>query len=333
MTDSDIQRLQSENQRLREQLNTFSALSNRIAENLASKVVLQEVVDAACELTGARYGALAVFDNDGHVLDFIVHGITQEERDAMEHLPQGLGLLGHLQTHPAPIRLTDLSRHDNSVGFPDNHPKMVSFMGIPLRRGDENLGNLYMTEKQGAEEFSASDEHILEMFANHAALAIHNSQRFEIEQRAHVQVQEARQLLQSIMDNSPAVIYVKDTQGCYISINRRFEELFQVGRDEFIGKTDNDLHSKDVALAVKTNDLLVLQAGEALEFEETIHSKDGSPHTYLTVKFPLWDAQGNVYAVCGIATDITTRLEVEQLKIDFLSMIRTCPKLTPHIYK
>jgi len=321
MTDDDVQSLRSENQRLRDQMDRFSMLSSRIAENLAPEVVLQEVVDAACELNSARYGALAVFDEDGHVQDFIVHGITQQERDGMQYPPRGLGLLGHLQKIQSPLRLADLTQHQESVGFPANHPQMKSFMGIPLRRGDENLGNLYLTEKEGAEEFSASDEHILEMFANHAALAIYNSQRFAIEQRAHAQVQEARQLLQSIMDNSPAVISVKDTRGRYISINRRYEELFQVDSNEVAGKTDHDLHSQEVAVAVRTNDLLVLQAGEPLEFEETIPSKDGSPHTYLSVKFPLWDAQGKVYAVCAIATDITTRIEVEQLKADFLSMI------------
>ncbi|MCH8311012.1 MAG: PAS domain-containing protein [Chloroflexi bacterium] len=321
MTDSDIQSLQSENQRLRDQLDRFSALSSRIAENLASEVVLQRVVDAACELTSARYGALAVFDDEGHVQEFIVHGINEEERDAVGDLPKGLGLLGYLHKIQTPMRLTDLTQHQESVGFPANHPKMNSFMGIPLRRGDEKLGNLYLTEKEGGEEFTAADLHVLEIFANHAALAIHNSQRFEIEQHAHAQVQEARQLLQSIMDNSPAVISVKDTHGCYISINRRYEELFKVDRDEVRGKTDHDLHSQEVAAAIRTNDQLVLQAGGPLEFEETMPSKDGSLHTYLAVKFPLWDAHGKVYAVCAIATDITTRIEVEQLKADFLSMI------------
>ena len=321
MIDNDIQSLQSENQLLRDQMDRFSKLSSRIAEKLASEVVLQEVVDAACELTSARYGALAVFDEAGHVQEFIIHGLNEDERSAIGDPPKGLGLRGFLQKVQAPIRLDDLTLHRESIGFPASHPEMKSFMGIPLTRGDENLGNLYLTEKEGAEEFSAADEHILKMFANHAALAIHNSQRFEIEQRAHAHVQEARQLLQSIMDNSPAVISVKDAQGRYISINRRYEELFQVDRDEVMGKTDHDLHSKEVAVAVRTNDLLVLQASEPLEFEETIPNKDCSSRTYLAVKFPLWDASGSVYAVCAIATDITTRLEVEQLKNDFLSMI------------
>ena len=321
MTENDISSLKTENQRLRDQIDKFSALSARIAENLSSDVVLQEVVDAACELTSARYGALAVFTEDGRVQELIVHGVTQEERDIMGDLPKGLGLLGHLQSIQAPIKLADLASHPASVGFPPNHPDMKSFMGVPLRRGDEKLGNLYLTEKEGGGEFTDSDEHVLEMFANHAAVAIYNSQRFEGEQRAHVQVQEARQLFQSIMDNSPAVISVKDTEGCYISINRRFEELFQVDREEVKGKTDHELHSEEVAVAVRTNDLLVQQAGEPLEFEETMPNKDGSAHTYLAVKFPLWNALGKVYAVCAIATDITTRIEVEQLKNDFLSMI------------
>jgi PAS domain S-box-containing protein len=123
---------------------------------------------------------------------------------------------------------------------------------------------------------------------------------------------EAR--LQAILDNAPAVIFLKDNQGRYITLNRRYIELFHVNPDDFVGKTDAELFPAEVAAKFRVNDELVRKAAKPLTFEEVAPHDDG-PHTYIAVKFPVKDAQGSVVAIGGVATDISDlKLTTEALK-------------------
>jgi PAS domain S-box-containing protein len=119
-------------------------------------------------------------------------------------------------------------------------------------------------------------------------------------------LRESEQRLQSMLDNSTAVIYMKDTQGRYMMINRSYEVLFHLDRNEVKGKTDQDIFPKEIADAFQANDREVVAAGTALETEEVAPQDDGL-HTYLTVKFPLFNAEGAIYAICGMSTDISDR--------------------------
>ena len=137
--------------------------------------------------------------------------------------------------------------------------------------------------------------------------------RHEIVERQRVEaaLRESEERLQAILDNSPALIYVKDTQGRYILVNQWYETLFHIAAQEVKGKTDYDLFPKEMAEIYRANDQSVLEAKTALEWEELIPHDDGI-HTYLSIKFPLYDATGFAYAVCGIATDITKRKRAEE---------------------
>lgn len=137
--------------------------------------------------------------------------------------------------------------------------------------------------------------------------------RHEIVERQRVEaaLRESEERLQAILDNSPALIYVKDTQGRYILVNQWYETLFHIAAQEVKGKTDYDLFPKEMAEIYRANDRSVLEAKTALEWEELIPHDDGI-HTYLSIKFPLYDATGFAYAVCGIATDITKRKRAEE---------------------
>jgi PAS domain S-box-containing protein len=130
-------------------------------------------------------------------------------------------------------------------------------------------------------------------------------------ERAERALRGSQYLLQSIIDNSTAVIYVKDVDGRYLHANRRFEELFHLSKDSILGKTDHDLFPKEAADSFQALDRRVLATERTLEAEEVAPQDDGL-HTYLSIKFPLRDVDGKTYAVCGISTDITERKHVEE---------------------
>jgi signal transduction histidine kinase len=150
-----------------------------IVGDLDLATVLRSIVAAAVELVHARYGALGIVGNEGMGLDEFIHvGMDAETVEAIGHLPEGNGLLGLLIEEPAAIRLDDLSRHDRSVGFPDGHPPMKGFLGVPVRVRDEVFGNLYLTRPDDM-GFTAEDEELVEALAATAGIAIENARLFE----------------------------------------------------------------------------------------------------------------------------------------------------------
>lgn len=122
---------------------------------------------------------------------------------------------------------------------------------------------------------------------------------------------ENKQLLQSIIDNTSNPIFIKEINGAYLLINKQYESLFHISNAEIIGKTDHDFLPKEVANAYRNSDLEVVKALRELKTEETIQQSDG-PHTYIAVKFPLYDSEGRIYAIGGISTDITERKKLEE---------------------
>jgi PAS domain S-box-containing protein len=125
-------------------------------------------------------------------------------------------------------------------------------------------------------------------------------------------IEEQRGRFQAVLDNAPAAVYAKDLQGRYLFANRRVEQVHEKPADQIVGKTDHELFPVEVADSLSVKDLSVLDAGQEMEFEEDVPHRDGSAHTYLTVKFPLRDASGVTYAVCGISTDVTELKRVQR---------------------
>lgn len=130
-------------------------------------------------LVDAEYGALGVIGDDTRLSQFLTAGISEEEAKAIGPLPAGHGILGELIRHLAPLRLTELSAHPSSYGLPPHHPPMHSFLGVPIRVGDEVFGNLYLTEKRGGREFDTEDETVLSTLAVAAGVAIENARLYE----------------------------------------------------------------------------------------------------------------------------------------------------------
>ena len=146
--------------------------------DLDLELVLKRVLEAGRELTGARYAALGILDSRREELEqFLTVGIDEPTRRALGDLPRGHGVLGVLIRDPRPLRLRSVGDHPQSYGFPLGHPPMESFLGVPVRIGGDVFGNLYLTDKQGAEEFDEADEQTLVALADWAAIAIANARR------------------------------------------------------------------------------------------------------------------------------------------------------------
>jgi two-component system, NarL family, sensor histidine kinase DevS len=151
-----------------------------LASELSLDAVLQKIVEAAAELTGARYAALGVIDPSGQSLErFIVTGIDEETQAAIGDLPRGRGILGALIQDAKPLRLDDLAEDPRSVGFPANHPPMRTFLGVPILLRGVAYGNLYLTEKAEGAPFTDEDEELTTLLSTQAAVAIENARLYE----------------------------------------------------------------------------------------------------------------------------------------------------------
>ncbi len=150
-----------------------------VAAGLELGATLRRIVQSAADLVDATYGALGVLGSDGNLIEFVHVGIDQETQTRIGDPPHGRGILGLLVAHPTPIRLDDLTSHPASVGFPPGHPKMRSFLGVPVRVRGQVFGNLYLTDKRGAAGFSPADERIVIALAAAAGVAIDNARLYE----------------------------------------------------------------------------------------------------------------------------------------------------------
>ena len=150
-----------------------------VGSSLDLEVLLRSIVETAVSLVDARYGAMGVLGEGGRLAEFIPVGMSEDEIAAVHHWPEGKGLLGQLITEPKPLRIGDISDHPSSFGFPEGHPEMHSFLGVPIRIRGEVYGNLYLTEKQGATQFDTEDEAVLIALAAAAGVAIENARLYE----------------------------------------------------------------------------------------------------------------------------------------------------------
>ena len=149
-----------------------------LSAELETEALLHKIADLARVVGNAKYAALGTFDEHGVVSRFYTAGISAETHARIGALPVGKGILGLLPRVDRPIRLRDLREHPASVGFPPNHPPMKSFLGVPIRWRGESVGDLYLTEKEGADEFTAEDEEALLALAAQAAIAIENARLY-----------------------------------------------------------------------------------------------------------------------------------------------------------
>jgi signal transduction histidine kinase len=173
-----------------------------VGSNLDLEVVLRQIVEAAVTLVDARYGALGVIGEGGRLAEFVPVGLDEEQIAKIHHWPEGRGLLGELIANPKPLRLSDMSAHPRSFGFPEGHPPMKTFLGAPVRIRDEVYGNLYLTEKKDGAEFDEEDEAVLVALGAAAGVAIGNARLYEEAQRQQQWLRASTEVTQRLLSEA-----------------------------------------------------------------------------------------------------------------------------------
>jgi signal transduction histidine kinase len=184
-----------------------------IGSGLDLESTLRRIVETAVGLVDATYGALGVIGEGKRVAEFIPVGVSQEEISQIDHWPEGRGLLGLLIDDPRPLRLVDIASHPASSGFPDGHPPMRGFLGVPVRVRDEVFGNLYLTNKRGGGEFTEDDEAVLVALGAAAGVAVENARLYEAARRQQRWIQASAEVTTRLLSGSePAKVLADVTR-------------------------------------------------------------------------------------------------------------------------
>ena len=315
-------RLRAENDALRSRITGLTEAILRISEDLDLDTVLQEVVDGARSLVGARYGAILTFDDSGSVRDFITSGLTEEERQIVGRWPRGLGMLGYLNEVDGPVRLTDISDHPRSVGTPRHHPPIESFLGTQIRDSGQSSGNIYLAGKEDGLEFTRDDEETLEMFAAQAAIAIANARRYGEERRAKAD-------LEALINTSPVGVLVFDARTRdVVKSNREARRIITGTREQ--DRPFEQLCSLMTFRRIDGQEIprpeLPLERsignGETVQAEEVvIHLPNGERVSTLINMTPIYSEDGEIESVVATIQDITPLEELARLRAEFLGVV------------
>ena len=173
-----------------------------VGGNLELEIALRQIVEAAVTLVNARYGALGIIGEGGRLAEFVPVGLDEAEIGKIHHWPEGRGLLGELITNPRALRLPEIAAHPRSYGFPDGHPPMRSFLGVPVRIRDDVYGNLYLTEKLGGGQFDEEDEALLVALAAAAGVAIDNARLYEEARRQQRWLRASAEVTQRLLSGA-----------------------------------------------------------------------------------------------------------------------------------
>ena len=307
---------------LRERINALSAAILRISASLDVTTVLQEAVDSARALTGARYGLIATTDEAGTVQEFVSSGFTADEHRQFVEWPDGPRLFAHLRDLPGPIRLANLPVFVRTLGFSTDLMRSKTFQGTPMRHRGTQVGNFFLAEKEGAPEFTAEDEEVLVLFASQAAIAIANA-------RTHLDEQRARADLEALVETSPVGVVVLDApSGRPVFLNgearriveglrpagRPAEELLQIATCRLSDGREIALGALPLAQA--------LGKARTMRAEEIVLSvPDGRSVTTLINATPIHSHEGAIDTVIVTMQDLAPLQELERLRAEFLGMV------------
>ena len=313
-----------ENQSLGERLTRLSEASLRINESLDLDTVLQEVLESARSLTGARYGVIVVLDDSGGIQDFLGTGLTPEEAGRLWELPEGFQFLEQLSAMPGPLRVGDFGAHMRSLGLPEFRPPVPvsSFLSAPIRHRGEGVGNIYLARSVPGQEFSREDEETLVMFASQAALVIANARRHREERRA-------RANLETLVEISPVGVVVLDAgTGAPVSFNREAGRLVDTLREpeqsleQFLSvATVRRADGRELSLA-EFPLVQALSSSETVRAEEVVMEVPGGQSVAMLVNAtPIRTEGGEVESVVVTLQDLTPLEELERQRAEFLGIV------------
>ena len=315
-------KLEQEIEALQKRNSQLSSAILRISASLELGTVLQEVVDSARELTGARYAVIATIGETGRPQDFVASGFTEEERLQMSQWADGPRLFEHFRSLPGVLRLANLPAYVRSLGFSAKLMRSKTFQCTPMRHSGVQVGNFFLAEKAGGEPFSSADEEVLKLFASQAATAIANA-------RTHREEQRARADLEALIETSPVGVVVFDAKtGQPVSLNRESKRIVDGLRTP--GQSPEDLldvvsFRREDGREITLSELPIaksLVAAETIRAEEIeLSVPDGRSVRVLLNATPIRSAQGDVVSAVITMQDLAPLEEQDRLRSEFLSMV------------
>ena len=311
---------------LRARISALSAASLRISASLDLEMVLNEVVESARALTGARYGAIATIDEAGAPQDFVTSGFTADEHRHIVEWPDGPRLFEFFRDLPGPLRIPDVPAYVRALGFsPDDRLPSKTFQGTPMRHRGVHVGNFYLVEKAGDEAFTDEDEEILVLFAAQAATAIANARTYRAERRARAD-------LEALIETSPVGVVVFEARtGALVSLNREAARIVQdlcgpgQSAEQLLGIiTCRRADGREIALD-RLPLARALDRAETVRAEEVVLSvPDGRSVTTLINATPIRDPDGPDDALASVVVtlqDLAPLQALERMRAEFLGMV------------
>ncbi len=236
--------------RSEEKLHALSEAVRAVTAEFTLERILKRLAEIAARMVGARYAALGVPDSMQGLSEFLVYGMTEDEIALIDHPPEGHGLLGLLLNSEQPIRLPRLQDHPKSVGFPEHHPHMTHFLGVPIISKGQVLGSLYLCDRLDGQPFTEDDERMISLLAAHAAIAIENARLSEqlrrlavLEERDRISMELHDGIIQSIyaigikleLMRLSAPEHAEQLTAINADLNRVIEDLRRYIRDLRVG--------------------------------------------------------------------------------------------------
>ena len=307
---------------LRERISALSAAILRISANLDLATVLQQAVDSARTLTGARYGAIVTIDKTGEVREFVTSGLTPDEHRELVEWPDGPRLFAYLRDLPGPLRLANLPDYVSALGFSSDLMRSKTLQGTPMRHQGVQVGHFFLAEKERAPEFTDEDEEVLMLFASQAATAIANA-------RAHHDEHRARTDLETLIETSPVGVVVFDARtGQPVSTNREANRIIEPLRTP--GRPAEELlevltfrfaDGREVALDRFPLVQTLRDAGTVRAEEIVVSVPDGRSVSMLVNGTPIHAEDGTVASLVVTMQDLAPLEELDRLRAEFLGMV------------
>ena len=307
---------------LRDRVSSLGAAILRINANLDPATVLQETIDSARALTGARYGLIATTDGSGGVRELVSSGFTDDEHRQLVEWPDGPALFAHWCDLRAPLRLADLPAYVSELGYSPDLMRAKTFQAVPMRDRGEDVGIFFVAGKTTAAEFAAEDEEVLVLFASQAAAAIANARAYQNEQRARAD-------LEALVETSPIGVVVFDVRNRRpASFNReavRIVDRLRVDDRTPEGMLDMITCRRADGTETGFGELPIwpsLTTGETVRAEEIVLSvPDGRSIAILINATPIRGDDGEVASLVVTMQDLAPLLELERQRTEFLALV------------